>query len=74
MDPKRLLEQIEGLPLFRRMEAEDFVRFLATRDVKPVPAPPLTFSWAGGLSDLRDQFTSRELKKKAIDWMSEHGA
>lgn len=28
----------------------------------------ITFSWAGGLSEFRDEFTSLELQKKASEW------
>jgi hypothetical protein len=31
----------------------------------------LSQSWAGGLSDLKDKYTSLELQKKGIEWMME---
>ncbi|MBN1967669.1 MAG: DUF2281 domain-containing protein [Anaerolineae bacterium] len=31
----------------------------------------LSQSWAGGLRDLRDQYTSLELQKKALEWWAE---
>ena len=74
MSTTQLLEQFERLSPLRRKEAEDFIRFLAASegDQESHP-PPLTFSWAGGISDLRDEFTSQTLKKKALDWMSGRG-
>ncbi|MFI5200953.1 MAG: DUF2281 domain-containing protein [Candidatus Kapaibacterium sp.] len=69
MDPKHLLAQIENLPSLKRMEAEDFIEFLATQHASVRQIPPLTFSWAGGLADLKEQFTFRDLKKQALDWM-----
>ena len=73
MDSKHLLAQIEKLPSLKRMEAEDFIEFLASQHTHVRPIPPLTFSWAGGLADLKEQFTSRDLKKQALDWMSHAG-
>lgn len=31
----------------------------------------ITFSWAGGLSEFRDEFTSLELQKKVSEWREE---
>jgi hypothetical protein len=73
MDPRKLVEALEKLPALRRMEAEDFIRYLAARD-EPDSLPQMRFAWAGGLSDLKSRYTSRDLKKQALDWMSGNGA
>ena len=72
MDPRKLLEQIEKLPGLKRMEAEDFIEFLSSQHKTNGKMPPMTFSWAGGLSDLKQQYTSRDLKKQAMEWMTGH--
>jgi hypothetical protein len=70
MSTAQLLEQFERLSPYHRKEAEDFIQFLAESERSRESLPPLTFSWAGSLSDLRGEFTSHSLKKKALDWMS----
>jgi hypothetical protein len=72
MDTKKLLERIESLPTLKRMEAEDFIEFLASKQKTNGKMPPMTFSWAGGLSDLKQKYTSRDLKKQAMEWMTGH--
>jgi hypothetical protein len=72
MDSKKLLERIEQLPALKRMEAEDFIEFLTTQQRWNGAMPPMTFAWAGGLSDLKKQYTSRDLKKKALEFISPH--
>ena len=37
MDPKKLFEAIQNLPELRRLEAEDFVRYLAEREREGKP-------------------------------------
>ena len=74
MDPKHLLREIEGLSSLRRMEVEDFIRFLASKEQKHEQIPPMNFSWAGGLADLKTKYTSHELKKQALDWISGYGS
>ena len=73
MSTTQLLEQFERLSPFHRKEAEDFIQFLAESEGNRESVPPLTFSWAGSLSDLREEFTSQSLKKKALDWMMRRG-
>ena len=72
MDPRKLLEQIEGLPSLKRMEAEDFIEFLASQQSTNGKVPPMNFSWAGGLSDLKQKYSSHDLKKQAMEWMTGH--
>jgi hypothetical protein len=72
MDSKKLLERIEQLPSLKRIEAEDFIEFLSSRQDTNGKMPPMTFSWAGGLSDLKLKYTSHDLKKQAIEWMTGH--
>ena len=60
---KRLDEIIEQLP----PEVFDFAQFLLKAKTKP-KQEKLRMSWAGGLIEFREKFTSIELQKKALEW------
>ncbi|NJD38128.1 MAG: DUF2281 domain-containing protein [Geobacter sp.] len=63
-----LAEKIHNLPEPMQREVEDFVDFLATKQRLRGVGPALRLSWAGGLAELRDQYSSCELQKKALNW------
>jgi hypothetical protein len=48
-------------------ELEQFVNALLEK-TKDVDARPIGQKWAGGLKDFREQYTSIDLQKKALDW------
>ena len=60
-------DKIKLLPPELQQEVEDFVDFL-TEKCKQKPARKLRQDWAGALRDYRDQYTSLELQKKALEW------
>ncbi len=69
-----MAEQAQSLEdLFRQLppelqqEVRDFAHYLLDTKVHR-KQKYLRLSWAGGLSDLRDQYTSLELQKKALEW------
>jgi hypothetical protein len=64
---KTLEEKIMELPPIYQQEVEDFVDFLAEKKIKILKKTP-TFSWAGALKDMRDEYTSVELQHKIADW------
>ena len=64
---KPLEELIQQLPPDLKQEVEDFAQFLVATKVQR-KQENLRLSWAGALRDLRDQYTSLELQKKALDW------
>ncbi|NUO78836.1 DUF2281 domain-containing protein [candidate division KSB1 bacterium] len=64
---KPLEELIKELPRDLKSEVRDFAEFLLTKRAKKAPKK-LRQDWAGGLSDLRDQYTEIELQKKALEW------
>ncbi|MCX7855997.1 MAG: DUF2281 domain-containing protein [Anaerolineae bacterium] len=64
---RSLVEMIEALPPELQQEVQDFVRFLATTRVRS-GQKHLRLTWAGGLREFREQFTSLELQKKAMEW------
>ncbi|MGC8856869.1 MAG: DUF2281 domain-containing protein [Anaerolineae bacterium] len=62
-----LKDLIEQLPPDLQREVEDFVEFLLDTKVHR-KQKKLRMTWAGALREYRDQFTSLELQKKALEW------
>ena len=62
-----LKELIEQLPPELQQEVRDFVEFLLGRKVRK-RGRKLRQDWAGALRKYRDQYTSLELQKKALEW------
>ena len=62
------LEQVIGeLPPELQQEVRDFAEYLLDR--RPCPKQRrLRLSWAGGLREFRDRFTSLELQRKVLEW------
>ena len=58
---------VEQLPPDLQQEAEEFVEFLLWKE-KHKPERKLQLDWAGGLKEYRDQYTSLDLQKKAMEW------
>jgi len=67
---KSLEELVKQLPPDCQEEVKDFVIFLPEKRKKRPRRQP-TFSWAGALKDLQDQYTSVELQHKASEWRIE---
>jgi len=66
---------VRTLPTEAQKEVRDFVEFLLEKQAhKPrkrraaKSGGPLRQDWAGMLSEYRDQYTSRELQQKALEW------
>lgn len=64
---KPLDELVRELPAESQAEVRDFVEFLMRKTDKK-SAGKLSQSWAGALSDFREEYTSLELQKKSLDW------
>lgn len=64
---KSLEERIKELPADLQQEVADFVEFLLEKRARK-RGRKLRQDWAGALSDYRDQYTSLELQKKAMEW------
>lgn len=62
-----LVEMIEALPPELQEEVREFVVSLIQTRTHP-KRKHLRLTWAGGLQEFRDQFTSLELQQKALDW------
>jgi hypothetical protein len=63
-------ELIKALPPELQREVEDFARFLIERRGQK-RGEKLRQNWARALRDYRDQYTSLELQKKALEWRGE---
>jgi hypothetical protein len=64
---KKLQELMKELPPDLQQEVEDFANFLLESRAKPKRVK-LRMRWAGALAEFREQFTSLELQKKALEW------
>ncbi len=62
-----LKEIIEKLPPDLQQEVKDFVEFLLEKKLHR-KQKKLRLTWAGALREYRDQFTSLDLQKKALEW------
>jgi len=64
---KSIDERIKNLPPALKKEVEEFVNSLLKKRRKK-NGKKLRQDWAGALRDYRDQYTSLELQKKALEW------
>jgi hypothetical protein len=65
MSKDTLVAKYEALPVSAQRQVDTFIEFLsATKTPRPVrpDGRRFSFGWAGGLADLKDQFTSVELQ------------
>jgi len=62
-----LIEMIVSLPPELQQEVREFVTALVETRVRP-RQKYLQLTWAGGLREFRDRFTSLELQRKALEW------
>jgi len=62
-----LQELINQLPPQLQEEVREFAEFLLERRAKKL-GQKLRQDWAGALREYRDQYTSLELQKKALEW------
>jgi hypothetical protein len=64
---RTLEEVVRELPPGLKDEVRDFAEFLLQKQERPRQRR-LRQSWAGGLREFRDKFTSLELQKKILEW------
>jgi len=58
---------VKKLPPELKREVENFVNFLIQKKARR-HGRKLRQDWAGSLKDYRDEYTSLELQKKALEW------
>lgn len=68
-----LKAKIDTLPPALLDEVEDFVDFVLVKHAPSAKTEKeeMKLNWQGALSDLKDQYTSVELKHKALEWWEE---
>jgi len=64
---EEMVKMIKELPPELQREVGDFVQFLLERRARK-SGRKLRQDWAGALREFRDQYTSLELQKKALEW------
>jgi len=67
MSKSALFAKYEALPVTAQRQVESFIEFLSkTTSMKTAPPAKrrFKFDWAGGLEDLKDQFTAVELQNR----------
>lgn len=67
---KPLPELVQELPPHAQRVVRDFVEFLLMKH-GPKAGKKLRQDWAGALRDYRDQYTTLELQRKALEWRNE---
>ena len=60
--------KIEELPEDLEKELLDYIEFLLHKYGNKTERKGFKFDWEGGLSDLKDKYTSVELQHKALEW------
>ena len=64
-------EKLKGLPVALQKEVFDYIEFLLKKykqKIEKAYRQKFNFDWEGGLSELRDKYTSVELQHKALEW------
>jgi hypothetical protein len=65
---RSLDELVQELPPDKQQQVRDFAESLLREHDRPRQRRRLRLTWAGGLREYRDQYTSLELQKKALEW------
>ena len=69
MEPQVIKSKLEELPEDLRNEVYDFMEFLLQKHGSAkAKKGKFKFDWEGGLSDLKEKYTSVELQHKSLEW------
>ena len=69
MYDKELEVKMQELPESQRRDVLDYMEFLLKKyKCRETKAKKFEFDWEGGLSEIREKFTSVELQHKALEW------
>ena len=69
MRQEELEVKIRELPDYLKMEVLDYIEFLLKKyKDKKIGKRKFKFEWEGGLSEIREKFTSVELQHRALEW------
>lgn len=67
VDDETIEDIVQKLPPELREELREYAAHLLQRRSRSDGAR-LTLSWAGELSDVKEEFTALDLEEKALDW------
>ena len=62
--------KLEELPEGLKKEVLDYIEFLLQKYGKKAKNRKFRFDWEGGLSELKDKYTSVGLQHRALEWRS----
>lgn len=69
MENDELEKKIRSLPKSLRREALQYINYLIARKEAGIDSKKgFSFNWEGGLSELKDRFTSVELQHQVNKW------
>ena len=68
MDAQLIQSKLDTLSETLKREVIDYIDFLIIKHYKAENRGELTFDWEGGLSNLKEKYTSVELQHKAMEW------
>lgn len=69
MYDKEIEVKMQELPENLRRDVLDYMEFLLKKyKGREIKAKKFEFDWEGGLSEIRETFTSVELQHKALEW------
>jgi len=68
MKSQIIKDKLEELPQDLEKEVLDYIEFLLQKYGKRTIKRKFKFDWEGGLSDLKEKYTSVELQHKALEW------
>ncbi len=68
MKPSLVERKLNALPDDLKREVLDFIEFLMTKRRYEKSTSPFNFNWEGGLSGIKDEFSSVDLQHKSMEW------
>lgn len=68
MSPTTIAELFRLMWSMTPNQREQILSMIRNLGMEKAVSRPLSFSWAGGLKKLKDQYTSLELESKASEW------
>lgn len=68
MDNQLLEKKLSELPEDLKKEALDFIDFLIVKNNQDLKKEKFNFSWEGGLSELKDKYSSVTLQHDSMGW------
>jgi len=68
MNNQLLEKKLNGLSEDLKKEALDFIEFLIIKNHQYIKKEKFDFSWEGGLSELKNKYTSVSLQHDSMEW------